>query len=315
MQIIDFTKEWLPQAQALAQQNYEEARTACPDLPNTPLPPIDFFAENGFGVAAVDGDKLLGFLGGYPPFTPVYCTPDVTGTWSPLHAHAVQKENRENIWQRLYQAAAEKWVQAGSASHSITLYTHDTDAVTTLFHYGFGARCADLIRPMTDIPCAEVPHIHFKELTADENTKLHPLRLALIDHLAKSPAFMVETKELAHGFLQRREENPPRMFAALDGDDIIAYYELEDEAENFVTTTPGMWNICGAHCLPEYRGQGIAQALLAFMVRTLREEGATLLGVDCETFNPTAIHFWKKYFTQYTTSVVRRIDEYALLLK
>ena len=35
------------------------------------------------------------------------------------------------------------------------------------------------------------------------------------------------------------------------------------------------------------------------------------LGVDYETFNATAHGYWTKYFTTYTHSVVRRIDEHA----
>lgn len=315
MQIIDFTKEWLEQAQVLAQQNYDEARAACLDLPDIPVPPLDFFAENGMGAAAVEGDTLLGFLSGYPPFTPVYCTPDLTGVWSPLHAHAVQKENRVKIWQRLYQAAAEKWVRTGAECHSITLYTHDTDAVNTLFYYGFGARCTDLIRPMTEISSPDLPQFRFTELPADETKRLRPMRRALADHLGASPSFMMHTEDEMAAYLNRKEAQAARMFAVLNGDEIVAYIEMEDEGEAFATCAPGMWNICGAYCLPEYRGQGVAQALLAFIVRTLRAEGATHLGVDCETFNPTAIHFWSKYFTPYTTSVVRRIDENALLVK
>lgn len=34
-----------------------------------------------------------------------------------------------------------------------------------------------------------------------------------------------------------------------------------------------------------------------------------MLGLDFESINPTAYVFWTKYFTPYTHSVVRRIDE------
>lgn len=313
MQIIDFTKEWLPQAHALAEQNYAEARVLLPTLPDTPVPPLDHFAENGMGVAAVEDGRLLGFLGGYLPFKPVYCTPDAAGVWSPLHAHAVQKENREKIWQRLYQAAGEKWADAGAAYHSITLYTHDTDVQKALFFYGFGARCTDLIRPVTD-PGLHVPsNLRFEELPTEESARLRPLRRALAEHLGRSPAFMRHTNDEMNAYLNRKEEQSARLFAAFDGDTLIAYMEFEDEGESFASWAPGTANICGAYCLPEYRGQGIAQALLSFMVRTLREEGYTRLGVDCETFNPTAIRFWSKYFTPYTTSVVRRIDDNYIL--
>lgn len=32
-------------------------------------------------------------------------------------------------------------------------------------------------------------------------------------------------------------------------------------------------------------------------------------GVDCETLNPTALRFWRKYFRPYTYSYIRRLDE------
>lgn len=41
----------------------------------------------------------------------------------------------------------------------------------------------------------------------------------------------------------------------------------------------------------------------------LKREGYTRLGVNFESFNPTARVFLLKYFNDYTHSVVRRIDE------
>lgn len=310
MQIIDFTKEWLPQAEALALENYREERAAVPELPENPaLPPLEHFAENGMGAAAIENGRLLGFLGGFLPFGPVFCTPDTMGTWSPLHAHAVQKENRVKIWQRLYQAAAEKWAKAGTASHAITLYTHDIDAQKALFLYGFGARCADLIRPLTDLHSPVQSNIRFGELPAERSVQLRPLRRALADHLGKSPSFMLHTEDAMDAYLDRKEKQASRMFVAFDGDAPIAYMEFENKGESFISWTPGTANICGAYCLPEHRGTGTVQALLDHMIRTIRQEGYIRLGVDCETFNPTAINFWGKHFSQYTTSVVRRIDE------
>ena len=71
-------------------------------------------------------------------------------------------------------------------------------------------------------------------------------------------------------------------------------------------------NICGAYCMPEYRGTGVAQSVLEEVIRVLGSEGYIRLGVDCESFNPTAVGFWSKYFQAYTHSVVRRIDENVL---
>ena len=76
-----------------------------------------------------------------------------------------------------------------------------------------------------------------------------------------------------------------------------------------VTDEKGMMNICGAYCLSEYRKSGIVDELLAFLENTLHQEGISLLGVDFESFNPTAREFWGKHFIPYTVSLVRRIDE------
>lgn len=73
-----------------------------------------------------------------------------------------------------------------------------------------------------------------------------------------------------------------------------------------------MKNICGAFCLPEYRGSGVFANLLNYVVDTLKQQGITCLGVDFESYNPAGSGAWNKYFAPYTHSVVRRIDECVL---
>ena len=152
MEIVEFTKEWIPQAIILIEKNYVEACDTIGVLPRmTAIPELDTLCENGLGVAAVVDDNMVGFLSAYGPWKPVFCTPDTSGVFSPLHAHAVQQELRSKIWQKLYQAAAKTWVMQGASSHAITLYSHDSIAKESLFLYGFGVRCVDLMRNMTDI--------------------------------------------------------------------------------------------------------------------------------------------------------------------
>jgi GNAT superfamily N-acetyltransferase len=103
-----------------------------------------------------------------------------------------------------------------------------------------------------------------------------------------------------------------RYFAAKVNGKPIAYMKLSDSGENFATEVDDIINICGAYCEPEYRGTGIYYNLLCHVMRELKREGYRLLGVDCEGFNPTARGFWTKYFTEYTHSLVRRIDEKAV---
>ena len=59
----------------------------------------------------------------------------------------------------------------------------------------------------------------------------------------------------------------------------------------------------------EYRKDGVGRALVSCLSKTLEKEGAEFLGVDYETLNPTALRFWTKFFSPYTYSFHRRIDE------
>ena len=81
---------------------------------------------------------------------------------------------------------------------------------------------------------------------------------------------------------------------------------------NRAERTQDMINICGAYLQKEYRGNGIFDALLFYTENIFAAEGFLRMGVDFESFNPTAYGFWLKHFTAYTYSVVRRVDERPL---
>jgi len=302
----------MEEAKNLLFENLQEARERHPVIPmDVSFPLIEQLFKNGLGAAAYEDGKMLGFLSGFGPWGPVFCTKDTMGVYSPLHAHAVVKENRKNIYQKLYQAAAEKWARAGAASHTITLYDPDEDAKEAFFEYGFGKRCVDLIRTTEGINISS-ERTEFSELSKGEGSKIRDLRYALNAHLSKSPAFMKSDEKVIENWLDKREADPPRTFIAKMNGEICTYIEVQDEGENFIAAHPSVQNICGAYCLLKFRGQNIASALLDFVLETLKRENIPLIGVDCESINPTAIHFWKKHFAPYTQSLVRRIDENAI---
>ncbi|MBH1940285.1 GNAT family N-acetyltransferase [Mobilitalea sibirica] len=151
----------------------------------------------------------------------------------------------------------------------------------------------------------------YLEVEREDWSSLLDFHNQLIYHLGSSPSFMKFPK-INNDQLYHRTSETTRYFAVKDGEQLIAYIKVESEGENFITLNPGMLNICGAYCLPQYRGRGIYQKLLSYMISILKKEGYSLLGVDCESFNPTARGFWLKYFTEYTHSVVRRIDDKAI---
>ncbi len=312
MKVIDFNTEHIDSAQKIAAANYNEEREHIPILPCIDvLPDLEYFADNGLGVAALDGDRLIGFLCCYEPWDNAFNS-KARGTFSPIHAHGAVKENRSVIYQKMYQVAAGKWVKHNITYHAIAHYTHDMESIHAFFTYGFGLRCIDAIRPMVTILCQRCEGIHFKEVAKTDVSAIRGLRYLLSEHMGNSPCFMYSSKQIVDEWLDRAEERDSRLFIARDCNNIIAFIEITRDGENFVTEIDNMCNICGAYCLPDYRGKNIFQNLLNFTIMKLQEEGSTILGVDFESFNPTAYRFWLKYFDSYTNSVVRRIDECAI---
>lgn len=316
MQIIDFTTAHIEQATQIALQNYEEERRHVPALPLVDkIPDLTPFAENGLGIAAFDGDTMLGFLCSVSPFKNAFRSTDATGVFSPMGANGAISDNRAEVCAHMYQAAGEKWALAGATSHAICLYAHSKESHEQFFRYGFGLRCIDAIRGMDEISAPFCPEYDFCELAPNQFMQIIPLNHMLDIHMAASPTFMPRPSETETSFMDKAARNHCRYFVARESGKIIAFAGVAvHEGETFICDVSEYVHITtGAYCLQEHRGKGVYQNLLNFLMHTLSKEGYTRFGVDFESINPNAYGFWPKYFTAYTHSVVRRIDEHAIV--
>ncbi len=313
MRIVDFRQEYIEDAARLALADYDRQRMLAPHLPTiTAIPDLAPLVEGGLGVAALEGDKLIGYLLNWGPFPHAFRSTDAVGVWSPNHANAATCENRAAIYARLYQAAAEKWVRAGATSHGIGLYAWDAEAQALFFRYGFGMRTADGIRGMDEIDAPVPDGFAFRRLVPDEILSALPLQRMLDAHMAESPTFMLRASESADSFLESASQSDARLYAAFTEERIAAYLKVERNGETFIADDRDYIHITGAYCLPEYRGEFLMQNLMNCAIRELKAAGYTRLGVDFESINPAAHRFWGKYFAIYTAGVVRRIDEHVL---
>ena len=303
MQIIDFRAEHAKEARQIAKQSLEIERAVLPILPEAEIPELEFFADIGFGVAAVDGGEVVGYWCPYPPRENAFWT-EAFGVYSPLHANGVmhsKRLNRGEIYSRLYQAAAEKWLAAGVRYHSVTVYAQDEEFIGALFDNNFGKRWVDAI-----CGCAGTVPINedIRELAKGESRKIRELRRGLAEHLTKSPCFMADTPE---SWYEEAERRASRIFVIEKNGGIAAYIEVGGKGENFLSASEGMMNICGAYCKPEYRGNGLMTGLVDHVRGVLSAEGYSRLGVDYESINPTALRFWRKRFLPYTFGLTRRL--------
>lgn len=264
--------------------------------------------QRGTGVAALDGDRLVGYLAFFGPIDGFWNS--APGCFTPLHGMAVSGNARSRLTSLLFQHAAEPMVAKGVEIFSISTYRHDDEVAEALTLGGFGIRLADAIR-MVDPPLgvAPVPGIAMREIGWRDAGSLLPLFNGLVRHLRGSPVFVgIDSEYSERQFAELRERRQSRFFVASDGETPVGYLEVTGDGENVLTTAPDMVNICGAFLAEEYRGRGIYDGLLDFTLATLRIEGIRRIGVDFETTNPAALHFWTKHFDRYTSSFARRID-------
>ncbi len=310
MIIRDFEPKHTEEAAEIALGAYARERAFTRELPEiSGIPILKQLSGNGLGVAAFESGKMVGFLCSVEPFENVFRSTDARGVFSPMGANGAAAEDHGRIYAALYQAAAKKWVQAGAMSHAICLYEHDVEAKQQLFRYGFGMRCADAVRSMEKIGCAPCGGYEFLELPGEDHADVYPLYMALNEHYCSSPLFMNRNPDTREAFLASSESGKVRYFAAKKDGELCAYMEVSDEGETFVASGDGYRHITGAYCMPEHRGRGVYQNLLNYVINTLKTEGYIRLGVDFESINPSGSGFWLKYFSAYTCSVVRRIDE------
>lgn len=103
---------------------------------------------------------------------------------------------------------------------------------------------------------------------------------------------MNRTPDIPESFAQNCLTENARYFVAKHNDVLCGFVKISEAGEAFVASGAEYRHIRGAYCLPEHRGKGVYQNLLNFVIATLKAQGYTRLGVDFESFNPTAYSFW-----------------------
>lgn len=309
-----FTEKHIEEAVKLAFEELENERKHCPDLPHEDFSKhltgiLHWLSTQPFGKAAMNEGKLVGYLLFAGPWDGFFG--DVKGVFSPLGGSAFSYDckNRGRLASMLFASVAEEFVKQAVFSCALSRYAHDEEISKSFILNGFGIRCSDAVRKTSELKSqSNSGSIVFKELPADRFAAVEHLQIGLHKHLAGAPVFF-PGENFEDWFANWIKRETMRIFAAEADGRIIGFISIDDNAENFITEHDSMKNICGAYFDENYRGSGIAQNLLSFIADTLKAEGITHLGVDCETLNPTALNFWGKYFESYSYSFARRIDE------
>ena len=264
-----------------------------------------------YGLVAIEEEKLVGyltFLGGFEGHFG-----NVKGSFSPLFGSAFAGRNRQKTASLLFENVSKIMIKDGIFSFAICKYAHDKEIAESLIFNGFGIRCSDAIRNLSKVDELKIDSgCRYDEISYEKANVLLDLKNGLVNHMSNSPVYFPNQQFTAEDFSKLCEKRKSRFFVAYDGDRPVGYIEVGKDGETFISEDLEVLNICGTYVECEYRNRSVAKELLTYTMKILTNEGVSYLGVDCETLNPTALRFWRKYFECYTYSFVRRVDERIL---
>ena len=312
MEIIQFHKDYIPDAATLFVQNYQGLRLAVPVLPDLMEDRIHVEKmltgrfDGSSGIIALEHGHLVGYLCWF--LVDRFRETDRRGAYVPEWGYGCMEEGKEKIIQAMYRAAGESWATAGCQVHAITLLANDRPAERTWFWNGFGLTVVDAIRPMISLQTTSNSNLLIRKAVQDDAEALTELDKEHWKHYSRSPIFMPPRpgKSLDENieFLSRPKNS---IWIAQDGNELAGFirYEGYDFDSAAILESEDGITITGAYVRPAYRGQKVAAALLDAALRDYQARGLKYCAVNFESFNPEAHSFWMKYFEPVCFSLLR----------
>jgi GNAT superfamily N-acetyltransferase len=263
------------------------------------------------GVAALQGDRLAGFLTGFliPDFR------GAPGIYCPEWASAVEPGAGRRIYEEMYTHLAARWVAGGYVQHALGLFSSERTSLDAWHWLGFGMAAADGVRTLDPVD-APTTAVTVRRGTPDDVEGVADLLGGLRRHLAASPTFLVwddsRTREQARAWL---EDPNMALWLAFDGDPEPVSFLVLGPATHTASTIirdEGTTSIVGAFTRPGARGAGVGAALLDRALAWGREAGYARCAVDFEPMNVLAARFWMRHFQPVVYSVFRHVDPRAV---
>lgn len=308
MELTPFAPAHVADAAALFVGSLAALRREVPALPDA-LAKVDTVAERLSamrGLAALEGDRLLGYLTAWSPIERFRRT-ERRGAYSPEWAHATVAHERAAIYRALYRRASAAWAAEGCDVHAITLLASDRVGLDTWFWNGFGMGTVDGVRPMVPLGFRAPDGFSVRAARADDAPILATLDVEHARHYAEPPVFMAprvpDAPDAWSAFLAR-PGNSAWLAEDADGPFGFLRFDREFDGASVVESATGVF-ISGAYVRPSQRQRGAATALLDAALGHYAVAGLAYCAVDFEAFNPEAAAFWPRHFRAVCCSLMR----------
>lgn len=144
----------------------------------------------------------------------------------------------------------------------------------------------ELLRPLTDLPARrEVPGVRIVSWPEDRDDEIREVKnRAFDDHWGATPTSEHHWQQMVRGFGARSDLS----FVAVDADDRVVAHCLNKRypADDELLGRRDGW-IDNLGCLPEWRGQGIASALIVESLHAFAAAGLTHASIGVDADSPT----------------------------
>lgn len=312
IQIVPLESNDLPAAAELFTHNYRRLRQAVPALPLGFAQPaglierLQSMVAAGRLLAAVQAGRLLGYLSWY--LVDGFRAAARRAAYCPVWGHAVVEGQEAAVYSALYAEAARLWLQAGRNTHALTFLAGDRAQQNLWFWNGFGLAVVDAVRDMQPLGVECPSELVVRIAEAADAEALAALDREHCQHYTQPPVLMaarlIEDAAALASFIAQpgcsiwlaEWAGQPAGFLRFAAGEL----DMADIVQGQDTV-----GITGAYTRPEFRGCGIAPALLDAALSHYSALGFGRCAVDFESFNPQAAGFWPRYFTPVCYSVIR----------
>jgi GNAT superfamily N-acetyltransferase len=272
-----------------------------------------FNFDSAPSVAALEGDRLVGFLASFvlPEFFG-----DRPGVICPIWANAATGENRHEAYQWMYAEASTEWIRRGYLAHAIQLFPSDLVVSDLFFRAGFGMQVVDALRPIDGLDVTPTgSEITIRQATRDDLPSIVAMADGLVDYLMAGPILLPGLhRATVESYGKWQERRDAIFWLAEHNGEPIAYLRSEPPTPDvsFLVHDPGTLSISGAWTYPDWRSRGVATMILAEILRWGEAHGYVRCSVDFESANIYGSRLWLGHFEPVTYSLLRKVDERVL---
>ena len=312
LKIIPLKEQYLEDAALLVSQRYAKLHEQEPYLPSryaeveSLLPLLqNILNASGSGVAALHGNRLVGFLTGWqmPSFR------GKRSTYSPEWANAADLDDSHRIYEEMYSHLAKIWVADQYIAHYLSLFPNDTHALCAWNWMGFGMIAVDGLRNLAPVQGGD-GNVDIRRAGLQDLDQVMELHEALRRYMKESPVFLPTEKRDRNYYEEWLQNLDKVVWLAYSKGEPVAFMRLGPADDDVCTiiVDEKTTSIYSAFTKAEARRGSIATALLDHALKSARDSGYERCAVSFEPMNLLGTRFWLKYFKPVCLSVVRHID-------